>query len=149
MAAPSTDDAELKAFAQRVDEICTDMRLPERGRQSELGRLMGVTPKAARRWLVGEGFPETTVAIKLARLAQVNYEWLMTGRGLKWNKPVDTKALVIGEAIEQLPPAERHEAVEYLRFKLQRSAAVFAGERLANYMKALDTFEVDPSKKAN
>lgn len=71
----------LDAFAARVNETCDKLGIARKNRQTELGRLFGVTQKAARKWLVGEGFPDTAICIQMALKAGVSFDWLMTGRG--------------------------------------------------------------------
>lgn len=73
----------LDAFARRVNLVCDRLGIPPAGknRQAELGNRFGVSQKAARKWLVGEGFPDTAISIRMAIDARVSYDWLMTGRG--------------------------------------------------------------------
>lgn len=72
----------LKAFSERVNLVCDRLGIPPAGknRQAELGNRFGVSQKAARKWLVGEGFPDTAISIRMAVDARVSYDWLMTGR---------------------------------------------------------------------
>jgi transcriptional regulator with XRE-family HTH domain len=137
---------EKSAFAGRLHEVCTDKGLPaERGRQSALATLFNVSPNAARKWLLGTGLPELEVAIRLAKWGQVNLEWLLTGRGPKRGAIFETKAIVLGEAIEELPEADRQQALDFVRYKLERSStALLSGERLARYMTMLDAFAKTP-----
>ncbi|MBM2884070.1 hypothetical protein JFK97_06670 [Chromobacterium phragmitis] len=82
---PDMEDKQaiLVAFAERVNTVCDRLGIPPAGknRQAELGKRFGVSQKAARKWLVGEGFPDTAITIKMAVDAKVSYDWLMTGRG--------------------------------------------------------------------
>lgn len=73
----------LTAFADRLNESLDAIGFAARGegRQTALGNYMGLTQKAARKWLVGEGYPGEDNRNKLARLCKVRYEWLMTGNG--------------------------------------------------------------------
>lgn len=73
----------LAAFAVRVNTVCDILGIPPAGknRQAVLGQMFGVTQKAARKWLVGEGFPDMAVCINMALKANVSFDWLMTGRG--------------------------------------------------------------------
>jgi transcriptional regulator with XRE-family HTH domain len=137
---------EKSAFAGRLHEVCTDKGLPnERGRQSALAAQFNVSPNAARKWLLGNGLPELEVAIRLAKWGQVNLEWLLTGRGPKRGAIVETKSLVLGEAIEELPEADRQQALDFVRYKLERSStALLSGERLTRYMTMLDAFAKTP-----
>lgn len=134
------------AFAARMNEICSDRGLPaERGRQSALAKAFGVTPNAARKWLLGDGYPEMEVAVRLAEWADVNIEWLLTGRGPKRAAGgVPTKSLVLGEAVEALPMTERQQVLDFLGYKIERTGAVFTREKLARYMAMLDQFAKTP-----
>ncbi|WP_052262805.1 hypothetical protein [Chromobacterium violaceum] len=73
----------LDAFAKRVNIVCDRLGIPPAGknRQDILGKRYGVSQKAARKWLVGEGFPDTAISIRMAVDAKVSFDWLMTGRG--------------------------------------------------------------------
>jgi transcriptional regulator with XRE-family HTH domain len=133
--------AEKTGFAERLNEVCSDMELPvERGRQSALAAVFKVTPNAARKWLLGLGMPELDVAIAIAKWGNVNVEWLLSGRGPKRGNLVATKALILDEALRTLPAEERREALDYIKYKLERARAVLTGEQIARYSVALDQF---------
>lgn len=51
-----------------------------RGRRVALARDLEVTGEAARKWLSGLSIPAMDKAISLAVLAQVDVDWLLTGR---------------------------------------------------------------------
>lgn len=72
-------------FAQRLNELCDDMKVPPKGknRQAHVAQLFNVSQKGARKWLEGEGFPSTENLIQIAKWGHVRYEWLLTGRGVK------------------------------------------------------------------
>lgn len=77
-------NGERRAFAARLNEVCTDRQLPTgRGRQTILARKFKVTPQAARKWLEGEGYPSIDVAREIAKWGKVSFDWLMSGRGSK------------------------------------------------------------------
>jgi len=82
----------LEAFSMRVNKVCDILGIPPAGknRQAELGKLFGVTQKAARKWLVGEGFPDTAICIQMAVKSGVSFDWLMTGRGDEIVNPYST-----------------------------------------------------------
>ncbi|MCR4303181.1 MAG: hypothetical protein NUV63_02990 [Gallionella sp.] len=68
-------------FAARLHVACDNAGLPkERGRPTELGRMIKVTYKGAGKWLEGEGMPDMGHATMLAIKLNVPFEWLMTGR---------------------------------------------------------------------
>jgi transcriptional regulator with XRE-family HTH domain len=137
---------EKGAFAARLNEVCSDMGLPaERGRQTELAKLFKLTPNAVRKWLLGEGLPELEVAISIAKWSGVNLESLLTGRGTKkLGELVDTKALVLGEAIHELPEDDRQQALDFVRYKIERSTAVLGAEKFGRYMVMLEAFSKVP-----
>ena len=97
-------EALRQSFAQRLAEICADKGLPLRGRQTELSRLFKVSQQAAGKWLKAQSYPEMATAVALAAWAGVNVTWLLQGTGPKRGDRVDTKAVVLDEAIRSLPP---------------------------------------------
>lgn len=74
-----------QAFATRMSIVCDLLQIPPAGknRQEALGTMFGVTQKAARKWLVGDGYPDTAKGVQIAMQAKVSFDWLMTGRG-RW-----------------------------------------------------------------
>lgn len=110
--------------------------------------MFGVTPKAARKWLIGEGYPETETVLRIAEKAGVNVNWLLQGVGPKRGDKVDTKALVITEALEALPPEDRQQVLNFMGYTFEHAhSTVFTGERLARYMRMLDSFKTAPRAK--
>lgn len=134
-------------FAARLREICDDMGVPERGRQTELGRLFNVSPKAARKWLVGDGFPEIHMAISIARWADVSFDWLMTGVGIKKPGLTSTKHIVLNEAIDSMPIDDRQQVLDFILYKIERNDALFRGDRLTRYLTMIDAFKKDRESK--
>ena len=53
----------------------------ERGFARALGDIVGVSYKGAEKWLKGDGMPDMGNAAILAKRLNVQFEWLMTGRG--------------------------------------------------------------------
>lgn len=80
-----TDDDERMAFASRLNEICDDMSVPPkgRGRQTVLKKVVDLSQNAVLKWLEGNGYPSMENARQLAVWADVQIEWLLTGRGPK------------------------------------------------------------------
>lgn len=138
-------------FASRLHEICNERDLPrERGRQSALAKIFELTPNAVRKWLIGEGMPELETVIAIAKWADVNVEWLMTGRGPKHGLRVATKDLVMAEALHSLPRADRNQALGLVRYTIERNADLYTNEQLGRYITAIDQFasEDDGGTKA-
>jgi len=74
------------AFAERLNQAINEAPIDAPiswGRQRYIGKLFGVDYKAARKWLVGEGFPTLEKSIEIAKRLNVALEWLLTGRGEK------------------------------------------------------------------
>lgn len=74
---------EKQAFSQRMNIVADLLGIPPHGqnRQTELGKMFGVSQKGARKWLMGESIPATEKSIEIAKRANVQFEWFMTGRG--------------------------------------------------------------------
>lgn len=133
-------------------EVCDDLGIPAgRGRQKALGAMFGVTPKAARKWLVGDGYPELEMAVRISERAGVNLNWLLQGAGPKRGDKVETKALVLGETVQALGAAQGAEVLDFIRFKLSgaHAARLLASERVTRYMKMLDAFKADIQRRRN
>lgn len=138
----------LARFAERMNEICDDMGLPrERGRQTALAALFKVTNKAARKWLLGLGYPEMAMAIRIADWANVSLVWLLQGSGPRRERRVDTKALLLDEAVHSLPPELGADLIDNLRSKLERVGRLTAQEPPARYITMLDAYEQEISRK--
>ena len=121
---------------------------PVRGRQTRLAEIFKVTPNAARKWLQGEGMPELDLSVAIADWASININWLLQGAGPKRGDKIDTKALVLNEAIESLPDDRRRQVVDFIGYVIEKSdGPLFVGERLARYKKMLAAFKVSPDQK--
>lgn len=145
---PMTNQTEQKiSFAARLNELCDDMQLPAHGRQALLAKQFGVGPKAARKWLLGEGYPEMDLAIRIAQWANVSFNWLMTGMGPKREGHADTKVVVLDEALDSMPVDDRQQVFDFIEYKIHRNEAMFAGERLTRYLTMIDAFKKDRAKR--
>lgn len=135
-------------FAARLNEICGDMGLPsERGRQAELGRLFKVSGKAARKWLLGMNYPEMETAVRIADWAGVNLTWLLQGTGPKRGSHIDTRALVLDEAVRSLPADIGADLLDTLRAKPVRFGKLQANEAGNRYGKMLDYYQEELAKR--
>jgi transcriptional regulator with XRE-family HTH domain len=143
------DATNLSGFATRMNEIADDMEVPAgRGRQAALAAEFKVTPKAARKWLLGLGYPEMGMAVRIADWADVNLTWLLQGAGPKRGNRVDTKVLVLDEALRSLPTDERRETLNFIRYKLEKAREHFTKEKFTRYSDMLESFEPPTGKKA-
>lgn len=131
-------------FVARLNEVCDDMKLPTKhGRQTALAKVFGVTQGATKKWLSGASWPGFDNIVAICEWAGVNVNWLVMGAGPKRNDVVETKVLVLGEALEAMPQPDREQVLDFLAFKFEKSADLFVGERLARYMTMIDAFKKD------
>lgn len=134
-------NAHKQQFAERLNEVCTDMKLPMRGRASQLAKQFRVSPQAATKWLGGLSYPELDTVVAIAEWGDVHVNWLLQGVGLKRGSKISTRAQVIDEAIRSLPPELGIDLIDNLRAKLERAGRLIAQEPPARYQTALDAFE--------
>lgn len=133
-------------FSARLREICEDAEMPERGRQTLLAKQFSVSQQAAKKWLSGESLPELDKVVAIADWAGVTVNWLLQGLGPKRGDHIETKSLVLTEAIENLPSDSKQQVLDFISYKIERADGLFVGERLAKYMTMLDAFKKAPKK---
>lgn len=77
---------EKEKFAFRLNEALDDSGFPQlgHGRQSELAKVLDVTPQQAGKWLKGQDFPRTSKLVQLAKQVGVRSNWLLSGVGAKY-----------------------------------------------------------------
>ena len=66
-------------FAWRFRRAC-DRKFPDRN-QVELGKIFGIGRSAINDWRHGRKLPAAKTAIRMAKILNVSFDWLMTGRG--------------------------------------------------------------------
>jgi transcriptional regulator with XRE-family HTH domain len=73
-----------QAFAYRLGLALDAAGYPRlgAGRETALAKATGKSQPGVRKWLLGEALPNMTSGIELAKLLNVRFEWLMTGRGM-------------------------------------------------------------------
>lgn len=131
----------MREFARRMHEVCDELGIPPgRGRQTALGQRFQVTPKAARKWLEGLGYPEMQLAVRIANEAKVHVTWLLQGSAPKFLDSARTATSAqLGEIVGSLPEAERQQAIDFIRYKVERSGQWYAAEQVARYVSLLDS----------
>lgn len=74
---------EKLAFAERLNHALDLSGIPPKGkgRQIIVAKMFGISQKNARNWLEGLNFPETERFSTIAERLNVNFEWLITGKG--------------------------------------------------------------------
>lgn len=133
------------AFAERMHEVCSLLGIPPgHGRQAALGKRFAVTPKAARKWLLGLGYPELELAVAIADAAGVTITWLLQGSLPKHSAPVDSNIGLAVEALVELPDQGREAAIEMLEFQIHRAGGWFTEEQAARYVVALESLRKGP-----
>lgn len=139
----SAADKKRLEFAERLRDICEDMQLVERGRQTRLGKMFGVSQQAARKWLDGLTYPEMDTIVAIADWAGVNVNWLLQGVGPKRGNRVDAKVLLLDEAVHSLGPELGADLIDNLRAKLVRVGRLSAEEPKSRYGAMLDAYQHD------
>lgn len=123
-----------------MHELCDELGIaPGHGRQTALGKLFGVTPKAARKWLLGISYPEMPLAVAMCERAGVNVLWLLQGSGPKKGDKVDRPTMMLAEGLQSLPNDQRLVVLEFLRFQFEKADGWFTNEALARYTDSIDT----------
>jgi transcriptional regulator with XRE-family HTH domain len=132
------------SFAARLTELCEDMGVAEWGRLRVLGKLFGVSPQAAKKWLDGQAFPSTETVLAIAAWGRVNINWLLQGQGPKLaDAPAAT--ITAAEGIEELPETDKQQVLEFMLYKFHQPQGWFAEERLARLDAALDEIQKKPN----
>lgn len=91
-------------FARRLNQALAAQSWESRGRRARLAKEIGVSGEAARKWLSGEAVPSVDNARKIAAVAGVDFDALMTGRG--WSDdPIGERTKTTKEII---PPHGSH-----------------------------------------
>jgi SOS-response transcriptional repressor LexA len=87
---PLADQQDKTAFSKRLDHALDLYGIPPKGkgRQVTVGKMFGVSQKAASKWLEGASLPDTMRIAIIAEKLNVNVEWLTYGTG-----PINTESL--------------------------------------------------------
>lgn len=82
--------AEKRTFWERVEEALRERRLPTT--KAYVATQLRISPPSINEWTKPGGFPTIERAATLAKLLNVNVEWLLTERGPKRPLPQDAAA---------------------------------------------------------
>lgn len=77
------NDDGLLGFADRLNALCDEKKIPYRGRAELLGKRFNVSREAARKWLKGIAYPTLAMRVEIGAWAGVTDSWLVTGKGDK------------------------------------------------------------------
>ena len=108
-----------RTFWARTKEALEEARLP--ATQVYVAKRLGVRQPSVSEWNVLGGFPTLENAISLARLLNVNVEWLLTERGPKRPLPQDATAQRLWDIWTQLDDVTKGELVGIASGRLRRS----------------------------
>lgn len=131
-------------FASRLAEVCQDMGIPEHGRQTRLAELFKLTQRGVKRWFDGESFPGVDKAVSIATWANVNFEWLMTGRGTKKrDNTMLNEMRNILEILHNIPDGPKQDVLEFIQYRVERADPPFASDKAARYVKMIEGIKAD------
>lgn len=137
------------AFAARVHELCDELGIPNgHGRQTALGKMFGVTSKAARKWLLGISYPEMPLAVAMCDRAGVNLLWFLQGTPPKRGDRVNPAVAQLADGLERLPFEHRQAVLDHMRYQFERANGWFTEEALARYMHSIDELQQQASNSA-
>ena len=100
---------ERQQFIDRLIDIVELLKYPAHGRQTALALRYKLKQPSVRKWFTGEAMPNYEIAIDLCKRALVSYEWLMTGRGDKYQlskEMLDPQILAANKVMQKLGPTE-------------------------------------------
>lgn len=88
----------------------------------KIGGAVGLSKQAAYYWRRGTALPRVEIGIELAKLLDVSFEWLMTGRGpMKLiDNDMDSATQLLVVAFGNMPPDARKELLGYASYILER-----------------------------
>jgi len=100
--------------------------------KAALARAIKKAPAQVSQWFSGDRTITEVSAREIEKEAKRPHLWMDS---LDDNETAATqrKALVLAEALNSLGPDARQEALDYIRFKLERAGAHTLSERLARY----------------
>lgn len=80
---------EAQVFSARFNEALDDYGAPpfSRGRQTYVGKLFKVSPIAARKWMTGEGMPDTKKLPEICLKLHCSVDWLLGMTDVKQAQP--------------------------------------------------------------
>lgn len=77
---PMVQISEIRSsFSSRIRTAARARNMPERGLAADIARALGVTPKAAAKWLQGEAMPTQEKMRALAHYLRCEVDWLAFG----------------------------------------------------------------------
>lgn len=132
-------DSVREAFAARMHELCDDLGIARgHGRYAALARVAKVTTNGARKWLLGQAYPEMPLAVAMCQAAGVNVLWLLQGSGPKHGDQIDPKLLHVAQALESMPKQQRDAVLDFMKYQVTQTGQWFAAEALRHFVEDID-----------
>jgi transcriptional regulator with XRE-family HTH domain len=103
------------AFAKRLEQICDEKGLPQRGRQAELARMCSIKPSSVNKWFSAVSLPDPENLLKIADWAGTTVDWLVYGRGSRSPvavAAVDPRISHVIKILSQMEDHQRDQAVK-------------------------------------
>ena len=88
------------------------------------------------------------MCVRLAKWAGVQLEWLLTGRGPKYESSMASDRLWVLEALDDMDIERAQATLDFYGYQLQNSSKIIASEKTARYLSMIDTIKKDMSAKA-
>lgn len=105
--------------------------------KAALARTLKKAPAQVSQWFNGVRTITEESARDIEKEAKKPVGWL-DARAQSGQAEIQTS---IAQALMALPAAERHETLDYMRFKIERSAQLLAKEEVARYLAAIDAMD--------
>jgi transcriptional regulator with XRE-family HTH domain len=113
--------------------------------KAKLAVALKKAPAQVSQWFNGVRQITEDTARELERNAKLPDGWL--DRLEDENAGSEEKVMVLDEALRSLGPDARREALDFIRYKLERAGSHIVGEELARYNAALDALDANPQEK--
>lgn len=116
-----------RTFWARTKEALEEAHLP--ATQVYVAKRLGVRQPSVSEWNVEGGYPTLENAISLAKLLNVNVEWLLTERGPKRPLPQDATAQRLWDIWTQIDDVTKGELLGIASGRLRRGDEEIAVEK--------------------
>lgn len=109
-----------QAFSNRLNHALDMYGVPPKGkgRQVTVGKMFGVSQKAANKWLEASSLPDTMRIATIAETLGVNVEWLTYGAGPINNEPLPGNP---GSRWKRVPLITWEEAGNFEKFNMEQA----------------------------
>lgn len=140
---------EKKKFSERFNRALRESDLAGKT-QKEQGKALGdVSGTTIHYWITGTKMPDVPHGTIIAIRLNINFEWLMTGRGaMRIKEGISTQGIRLLSVFEGLPDKEKGEVLAYAAFVTDRLGDKPTSKELAALAEDVNP-GVTPSSSAN